>query len=158
MKTSNILRHRRKYTVLWGIIFSIDCGPVLFFRVSWIGDWNECYRLATNMASLEKNFRVVFRNSIIEERKKELAKVLQFPEFNEEDELRTATLIDVYYEMLSYLVNYGFPWREVASFFEMFRCLLNETQGKRYKATDRHIHRDKAPGTKPAFVGDQDVS
>lgn len=95
------------------------------------------------MASLEKDFRVVFRNSIVEERKKELAKVLQFPEFTEEDDLRTATLIDVYYEMLSYLVNHGLPWREVASFFDMFQCLLNETQGKKYKATDRHIHTNK---------------
>ena len=86
------------------------------------------------MASREKDFEEIFRNSNITERKKVLAKVLQFPEFNEEDDLRTATLIDVYYEMLSHLVNHGFPWREVGSFFEMFQCLLNETRGKQYKA------------------------
>jgi len=36
----------------------------------------------------------------------------------------------VYYELLSYLVNNGFPWREVASFFEIFQRLLNNSQGK----------------------------
>lgn len=103
-----------------------------------IGNWDEYYCVATKMASQVKDFQDVFRNSNIKEREKVLAKVLKFPEFNEEDDLRTATLIDVYYEMLSYLVNNGFPWREVASFFEMFQCLLSETQGKRYIATDRH--------------------
>lgn len=82
------------------------------------------------MASREKHFQDVFRHSNIKERKKVLAEVLLLPKFNEEDDLRTATLIDVYYEMLAYLVNNGFPWREVASFFEMFQSLLNETQGK----------------------------
>ena len=85
-----------------------------------------------------KDFQDIFRNSNIKERKKVLAKVLQFPEFNEEGDLRTATVIDVYYEMLSYLVNQGFPWRKVALFFEMFQCLLNATQGNWYIATDRH--------------------
>ena len=102
------------------------------------GDWDEYYCLATKMASRVKDFQDVFRISNIKERKKVLAKVLKFPEFNEEDDLGTATLIDVYYEMLAYLVNLGFPWREVSSFFEMFQCLLNETQGKRYIATNRH--------------------
>ena len=90
------------------------------------------------MASHVKDFQDVFRNSNIKDRKKVLAKVLQFPEFNEEDDLRTGTLIDVYYEILSYLVNHGFPWLEVSSFFEMFQCLLNETQGKRYITTNRY--------------------
>ena len=87
------------------------------------------------MASRVKDFQDIFRNSNIKERKKVLAKVLQFPELNEEDDLRTAALTDVHYEMLSYLVNQGFPWREVASCFEMFQCLLNETRGKWYIAT-----------------------
>ena len=122
-------------------IVCTDCGPVLVFQVRWMGDWDEYYWLATKMASREKDFQNVFRNSNINESKKVLAKVLQIPEFNEEDDLRTATLIDVYYEMLSYLVNHGLPWRQVASFFEMFQCLLNETQGKQYIATGRHRDR-----------------
>ena len=82
------------------------------------------------MASRERDIRDVFRYENVEERKKMLARVLQFPEFNEEDDLKTAVLIDVYYELLSYLVNNGFPWREVASFFEIFQRLLNNSQGK----------------------------
>ena len=88
------------------------------------------------MASRENDFREVFRNSNVKERKKALAKVLQFPVINEEDDLRTATLIDVYYELLSYLVNNGFPWRQVVSFFEIFQSLLNDTQG-RWTSTGR---------------------
>ena len=116
-----------------------DCGPALAFRVCWLGDWDEYYCLSTKMASRVKDFQNIFRNSNIKERKKVLAKVLQFPEFNEEDDLRTAALTDVHYEMLSYLVNQGFPWREVASFFEMFQCFLNETRGKWYLATTTTI-------------------
>ena len=67
-----------------------------------------------------------------------LARVLQFPEFNEEDDLKTAILIDVYYEMLSYLVNNGFPWQEIASFFEIFKSLLNKTQGKDYARSGKY--------------------
>lgn len=142
----------RKYTlstVCQLTIFCTDCGPVLVFRVGWIGNWNE-HCLATKMASREEHFQNVFRHSNIKERKKVLAKVLQFSELNEDDDLRTAALIDVYYEVLSYLVNNGFPWREVASFFEMFQSLLNETQGKQQIATDRHINRNSTRHKEPS--------
>lgn len=92
----------------------------------------------------EKDFQDVFRNSNVKERKKVLAQALQFPAFNEEDDLRTATLVDVYYELLSFLVNNGFPWREVVSFFEIFQSLLNESKGKQWTITDRDIHRNNA--------------
>ena len=83
------------------------------------------------MASRARDFQAIFRNTNVNERKKVLAKVLNFPAFNEEDDLRTATVIDMYYELLSHLVNNGFPWREVALFFEGFLSLLKESQGKK---------------------------
>ncbi len=101
------------------------------------------YVLATKMASREKVFQDVFRNSNVKERKILLAKVLQFPAFNEEDDLRSATLVDVYYELLSFLVNDGFPWREVVLFFEIFQGLLNESKGKQWTLIDRHIRYTK---------------
>ena len=98
------------------------------------------------MASRDEDFQNVFRNSNnIKERKKVLARVLQFPAFNEEDDLRTAILIDVYYEMLSYLVNNGFPWQEVAFFFEIFQSLLNETQGKHWTRSESSESSSRLP-------------
>ena len=94
------------------------------------------------MASRARDFQAIFRNPNVNERKKVLAKVLNFPAFNEEDDLRTATIIDMYYELLSHLVNNGFPWREVALFFESFLRLLKESQGKKWIVTDSHIHRN----------------
>ena len=90
------------------------------------------------MAPRERDLQGVFRHLNVKERKKMLARVLQFPEFNEEDDLKTAILIDVYYEMLSYLVNNGFPWQEIASFFEIFKSLLNKTQGKDYARSGKY--------------------
>ena len=84
------------------------------------------------MASGQGGLQDVFQYPDVEERKKILARVLNFPEFNEEDDLRMAILLDMNYEMLSYLVNIGFPWREVALFFAIFKRLLQKTQGKDY--------------------------
>ena len=134
MKTNNFVQRRRKCTLSFAQIADLS-----WFSKS--AGWGTGTNIIGKMASRVKDFQNVFRNSNINERKKVLAKVLQIPEFNEEDDLRTATLIDVYYEMLSYLVNHGLPWRQVASFFEMFQCLLNETQGKQYIATGRHRDR-----------------
>ena len=92
-------------------------------------------RLATKMASRQGDLQDVFQYLDVEERKKVLARVLKFPEFNEEDDLRTAILLDVYYEMLSYFVNSGVPWREVALFFAIFKRSLQKTQGKDYSHT-----------------------
>ena len=87
------------------------------------------------MASRQGDFQDVFQCLDVEERKKVLARTLNFPEFNEEDDLRMAILLDMYYEMLSYFVNSGFPWREVALFFAIFKRLLQKTQGKDYSHT-----------------------
>lgn len=81
------------------------------------------------MAFEAKDVKEVFLHLDVEKRKKTLAKLLQFPEFNAEDDLKTAVLIDIYYELLSHLVENGFPWREIASFLEIFKSLLNKTQG-----------------------------
>ncbi|XP_068681296.1 uncharacterized protein C8orf74-like [Montipora foliosa] len=72
----------------------------------------------------------VFRNSDVTERKKMLARLLKFPDFDEEDDLKTAILLDVYYEMLCYSINRGFLWPEVSSFFEVFKRLLSKAEGK----------------------------
>ena len=84
----------------------------------------------TGSGARQKDFQNVFQNSDIKERKNLLAKVLHFPEFNEEDDLRPAILVEVYYDMLAYLVNNGLPWREVSSLWEIFQNLLNEAQGE----------------------------
>ena len=82
------------------------------------------------MAFQEKSFQDVFRYSNVVERKRILARLLNCPHFNEEDDLRTAILVDVHYEMLSHLVNNGFLWREIASFFPIFERMLNKVKGK----------------------------
>ena len=74
----------------------------------------------------------VFRNSNVTERKKMLARLLKFPDFDEEDDLKTAILLDVYYEMLCYSINGGFLWPEVSSFFEVFKRLLSKAEGKHH--------------------------
>ena len=88
--------------------------------------------METKMAFEAKDVKEVFLHLDVEKRKKMLAKLLRFPEFNAEDDLKTAVLIDSYYELLSHLVENGFPWREIASFLEIFKSLLNKTQGKNY--------------------------
>ena len=98
---------------------------------------NNVKIVATKMASRAPGLQDVFRLLNVKERKKMLARVLQFPEFNEEDDLQTAILIDVHYEMLSHLVNNGFPWREVTLFFEIFKSFLNKVQGKYYTSSSR---------------------
>ncbi|XP_073232525.1 uncharacterized protein C8orf74-like [Porites lutea] len=85
--------------------------------------------METKMAFEAKDVKEVFLHLDVEKRKKMLAKLLHFPEFNAEDDLKTAVLIDSYYELLSHLVENGFPWREIASFLEIFKSLLNKTQG-----------------------------
>ena len=82
------------------------------------------------MAFREKSFQDVFRNSNVVERKRILAKLLNYPHFNEEDDLRTAILLDVHYEMLSHLVNDGFLWEQIASFFPIFERMLSKVKGK----------------------------
>lgn len=82
------------------------------------------------MAFREKSFQDVFRNSNVVERKRILAKLLNYPHFNEEDDLRTAILLDVHYEMLSHLVNDGFLWQQIASFFPIFERMLSKVKGK----------------------------
>lgn len=57
-----------------------------------------------------------------------LGKVLQIPEFNEEDDLRSGIGLDVHYDKLAYFVNSGFPWRGVTQLREVFQNLLNEVQ------------------------------
>ena len=81
------------------------------------------------MASLEQNLREVFSQVGVQERKQLLANIFLFPSFDEEDDLRTSIVLDVYYDALFFLVNHGFPWREVVKFFEIFRILWQEIQG-----------------------------
>ena len=46
-----------------------------------------------------------------------MGKVLQIPEFDEEDDLRSGILPDVHYDMLAFNVNNGYSWREVTLTF-----------------------------------------
>ena len=95
--------------------------------------------METKMAFEAKDVKEVFLHSDVEKRKKMLAKLLRFPEFNAEDDLKTAILTDIYYELLSHLVKNGFPWREIASFLEIFKRLLNKTQGKNCSLEEDNI-------------------
>ena len=100
-----------------------DWGQVSFRSVLYLAT-------ATKMAFQEKSFQDIFRHSNVVERKRILARLLNYPHFNEEDDLRTAILLDVHYEMLSHLVNDGFLWRQIVSFFPIFERMLSEVKGK----------------------------
>ena len=78
----------------------------------------------------QRGFQDAFCVTDVKERKKLLGKVLQIPEFNEEDDLRSGILLDIHYDTLAYFVNNGFPWREVAQLWEVFQNLLNEVRGE----------------------------
>ena len=59
-----------------------------------------------------------------------LGKVLQSPEFDAEDDLRSVILPDIHYHMLAFTVNNGYSWREVTLLWEVFQDLLNKLQGE----------------------------
>ncbi|EDO37705.1 predicted protein [Nematostella vectensis] len=57
-------------------------------------------------------------------KKKRLAFLLGFDEFEEDDDLRSASLLDIYYCGLSFAVDEGFPWKNVCFVFETIKVLL----------------------------------
>ena len=59
-----------------------------------------------------------------------LGKVLQSPDFDAEDDLRSGVLPDIHYDMLAFIVNNGYSWREVTLLREVFQDLLNKLQGE----------------------------
>ena len=59
-----------------------------------------------------------------------LGKVLQSPEFDAEDDSRSRVLPDIHYDMLAFIVNNGYSWREVTLLREVFQDLLNKLQGE----------------------------
>lgn len=71
----------------------------------------------------------IFRVKNVEKRKALLAKLLGFPEFEEDDDLKSAILLDIYHEALSFAVNEGLPWHKVNAFFEIARKTLMNIAG-----------------------------
>lgn len=76
-------------------------------------------------ASLEVcQIQSLFREKDGEKRKILLAKFLEFPEFDEDDDLRSGILLDVYCQCLCFVVEQGLPWIQVAIFFKIVQNLL----------------------------------
>ena len=72
-----------------------------------------------------------------------LGKVLQSPEFDAEDDLRSGILPDIHYHMLAFTVNNGYSWREVTLLWEVFQDLLNKFQGELLPGLDADQHKYK---------------
>lgn len=86
------------------------------------------------MAVLEgAQIQDLFREKFTEKRKILLVKALNFPEYDEEDDLKSAIVLDVYYEALSFAVNQGLPWNQVAVFFQIIQKTLKNIAGKNIK-------------------------
>ena len=69
-----------------------------------------------------------------------LGKVLQSPDFDAEDDLRSGVLPDIHYDMLAFIVNNGYSWREVTLLREVFQDLLNKLQGELLPGLDADHH------------------
>ena len=72
-----------------------------------------------------------------------LGKVLQSPEFDAEDDSRSRVLPDIHYDMLAFIVNNGYSWREVTLLWEVFQDLLNKFQGELLPGLDADQHKYK---------------
>lgn len=90
--------------------------------------WKQHLKMA---ASLEvSQIQTLFREKDEEKRKILLGKFLKFPDFDEDDDLRSGILLDIYSQCLCFVVEQGIPWNQVAVFFELVQDLLqNITEG-----------------------------
>lgn len=77
----------------------------------------------------------IFRACSIQQRKKILAQILNIPEFDEEDDFKTAILLDIYYDNLAFAVERGFPWNQVCAFFDLVGGLLHDISGNSHFCT-----------------------
>lgn len=72
----------------------------------------------------------IFREKFVEARKSLLAKELDFPDFEEDDDLKNAILLDIYHEALSFAAKEGLPWHQVSVFFKIIQKTLMNIAGK----------------------------
>ncbi|XP_077976532.1 uncharacterized protein C8orf74 homolog [Styela clava] len=59
-----------------------------------------------------------------------LARKLQLSPIDEEDDLKSALLVDYYYDVLQYAVNRGMAWKDVVSCLNFASDILDATQGQ----------------------------
>ncbi|KAK3710156.1 hypothetical protein QZH41_010555, partial [Actinostola sp. cb2023] len=88
----------------------------------------DTFKMASQLEATQ--IQHLFREKFVAKRKSLLAKALNFPEFDEDDDLRSAILIDIYYDALSFAVNEGLPWNHIAVFFQIIQKTLLNIAGK----------------------------
>ena len=86
--------------------------------------------IATKMAVLRADLQTIFCNENADRRKLLLADILNLGHFDEDDDFRTAILLDIYHDNLLFAVKHGFPWGQVCSYFKLIERLLSNVKGK----------------------------
>ena len=71
----------------------------------------------------------VFQARSAQQRKQILANILNITEVDEEDDFKTAILLDIYYDNLAFAVEQGFPWSQVCGFFHLVKDLMHSCTG-----------------------------